>query len=244
MICRSVALDTGAMTETKAFSRAHPSPRYQQLLAEYQAMHGVARPDETAQPGATMYVGNSLRRHLTQIRRLARTVGATSILDYGSGKGAQYLRQDFWIGMRRAKSVREYWGVDDVVCYDPAYLPFSTLPDRQFDGVVCTDVLENVPEDDVPWVLGEMFGFARKFLFANVASFPATAKLPSGENAHCTVRPPSWWADRITEARRAAGSDADYLVVVTEMRDRAPILGQKRKRARLHTNLTNQPAWS
>jgi hypothetical protein len=60
--------------------------------------------------------------------------------------------------------------------------------------VVSTDVLEHCPEEDIGWIVDEMFGFAEQFVFANVACFPAKKRLPTGENAHCTIRPPDWWA--------------------------------------------------
>ena len=84
-------------------------------------------------------------------------------------------------------------GVDRIVCYDPGYPPFSTLPTEKFDAVICTDVMEHCPEDDLPWILDEIFGFARHFVYGNIASYEALKRLPNGENAHCTVQPPEWW---------------------------------------------------
>jgi hypothetical protein len=42
-----------------------------------------------------------------------------------------------------------------------------------------------------------MCGAARKFVFANIASYPAAKILPNGENAHCTIRPVEWWSQII-----------------------------------------------
>ena len=55
------------------------------------------------------------------------------------------------------------------------------------------DVLEHCPEQDLRWIVAEIFGFANRFVFANVASYEAMTTLPNGENAHCTVRPSEWW---------------------------------------------------
>lgn len=55
--------------------------------------------------------------------------------------------------------------------------------------MICTDVLEHCPEEDIPWIVDELFAFARKFVYANIACFPARKQLPSGGNAHCTVKP-------------------------------------------------------
>ena len=44
-------------------------------------------------------------------------------------------------------SVQDYWGVEKIVCYDPAYSPYSALPEGRFDGVICVDVpAEEDPE--------------------------------------------------------------------------------------------------
>jgi hypothetical protein len=54
-------------------------------------------------------------------------------------------------------------------------------------------VLEHCPEQDLDWIVDGLFGYAQKFVFANVACFPARKSLPNGENAHCTIRPGSFW---------------------------------------------------
>jgi hypothetical protein len=64
-------------------------------------------------------------------------------------------------------------------------------------------VLEHCPEEDIGWILDELFAFARKFVFANIACFPARKLLPSGGNAHCTVKPAKWWEEVIGRAARA-----------------------------------------
>jgi hypothetical protein len=54
--------------------------------------------------------------------------------------------------------------------------------------VISTDVLEHCPgKVNVPWIVDEMFGYATRFVFANVAVIPAGKRLPNGENAHCTI---------------------------------------------------------
>ncbi len=82
-------------------------------------------------------------------------------------------------------------------CYDPGYPPYAALPEGKFDGVISTDVLEHCPEEDMPWIVAELFACATRFVFANVACFPARKRLPNGQNAHCTVRPLKWWRELI-----------------------------------------------
>jgi hypothetical protein len=164
-------------------------------------MHEVGEPRRGI-PAEKTFKGNSLLPQAHHIRRLVRETGARSLLDYGSGKGLQYKLKEFTGPDERTPypGVKAYWGVAEVRCYDPGYAPFSELPTGQFDAVVCTDVLEHCPEEDLDWILDELFSFARKFVFANVACFAALKHLPSGANVHCTVKPVQWWHARILRA--------------------------------------------
>ncbi|HZQ71811.1 MAG TPA: FkbM family methyltransferase [Burkholderiales bacterium] len=165
-------------------------------------MHVTGAPGLGLAPNDT-FPGRSLFAHLDPIRRLVQKTGAKTILDYGSGKGLQYRAHPILVdGRAVADSVAEYWDVDEVRCYDPGYEPYAALPADKFDGVISTDVLEHCPEDDLAWILDEAFAFARRFVYLNVACFPARKSLPNGENAHATVRPPEWWRELVAERAR------------------------------------------
>ena len=173
------------------YTRENPSPRYQALGKMYREMHlegekflGIP-PDET-------FPGLSLPPQAGRIKRLIDLTGSETVLDYGSGKGKQYESAIDVPGEGTFDSVLDYWDVT-VECYDPSYIPFSRLPAGRFDGVISTDVLEHCPEEDIPWIVNEIFDYAEKFVFANVACYPARKRLPNGENAHCTIQPPEWW---------------------------------------------------
>jgi hypothetical protein len=191
------------------YTRARPSPRYEKMLAQYRRLHeeGDAR---TLQSPDLVFPGKSLPPQAHHVRRLIEQHGARTILDYGSGKGAQYLPLPFTDPSGRVyPSIKAYWGGVEIRCYDPGYKPFSELPSGRFDGVIATDVLEHVPEDDMEWVVAELFQYANRFVFANVACYPANRVLPSGANAHCTVRPMKWWR-RLVEAIAARYANVRY----------------------------------
>jgi hypothetical protein len=174
------------------YSRSNPSPRYARLLAQYREMHREGVTDRGIPPDRT-FPGKSLPPQAGHIKRLIDLTGARTILDYGSGKGQQYQPLPFADpGGTVQLGIPAWWGVE-VRCYDPAYEPYSALPEGTFDGVISTDVLEHCPEEDMPWIVEGLFGFAAKFVFANIACFPARKRLPNGQNAHCTVRPLKWW---------------------------------------------------
>jgi hypothetical protein len=225
-----------------SYTREAPSPRYHELLGMYQTVHDEGIPDQTIS-AREAFSGGSLKRQLPQIRALMRSTQSRSVLDYGAGKGGCYRARDFDLKGERVQSVQSYWDVETIACYDPGYAPFSKLPEGQFDAVICTDVLEHLPEQDLPWVLEEQFRYARKFVFANIASYPANKILPNGENAHCTIKPVEWWREVIATAKASAGSSADYVFVVETKQQRAPILGFRRRPKSKFEPITNRPDW-
>ncbi len=141
------------------------------------------------------FSGKMLMEHAPSIADLISRTKSRTLLDYGSGKGRAYQCDRVELGNgTSAPSLQEYWKLESIRCYDPGHEPFRTLPTERFDGTICIDVLEHITTPDLPWVLEEIFGFARRFVFANIACYPAKKHLPNGENAHCTVRTPDWWA--------------------------------------------------
>jgi hypothetical protein len=182
-----------------SYSRESPSPRYRQLVEMYRDMH-LHGERHLGIPAKQTFDGRSLHRQLGRIKNLIRATRALSVLDYGCGKGTQYDPRPVVVaGEGRWEGVIDYWGVDEVTCFDPAYPPLSKRPVGSFDGVVCTDVLEHCPEEDMPWIVADLFSYATKFVYATVACHPARKRLPDGQNAHCTIREPQWWAQLFGE---------------------------------------------
>lgn len=182
------------------YSRDNPSPRYRDLIALYRRLHAEGARHLGLKPEQT-YPGVSLLPHVGSIKALIDQTHARTVLDYGCGKGQHYDVIDLEIpGIGRIESIIDYWGVDEVCCYDPCVPAFERLSQDIYDGVISTDVLEHCPEDDISWIVAEMFAHARSFVFANVACYPAKTQLPNGENAHCTIRPVDWWKNVFTSA--------------------------------------------
>ena len=86
--------------------------------------------------------------------------------------------------------------------YDPAYEEHNILPEKTFDGVISTDVLEHIPEEVIPKTLSQIFERAEKFVYLAICTRLAQAILPNGENAHCTVKEPNWWENHILSANK------------------------------------------
>ena len=182
------------------FTEDKPSHRYEKLVEMYKTMHEEGSP-ATNRPAAKTFNGKSLREHLGRIGAMIRESGAETLLDYGSGKGSFYAAYPGESDGSRFKSVKQ-WGGVKVTCYDPGYEPFSGPIEPAYDGVICTDVLEHITEEDIPWVLDKLFRHARRFVYAVAACYPARKSLPDGQNAHCTVQPPEWWREQMEAAAR------------------------------------------
>ena len=185
------------------YDRKHPSPRYQELLAQYLAMHAFGEP-HLKLPADKTFAGLSLLPHAAFLKSLIERVEGRSLLDFGCGKGDQYKQTPFILDGKHFADLRTYFGIQQLCLYDPAYAEHWTLPPGELDVVVCTDVLEHCPEEDLDWILAELFGRAKKAVYAAVASYPAMKRLPNGENAHCTLRPAGWWNERFQAASAAS----------------------------------------
>ena len=88
----------------------------------------------------------------------------------------------------------------DYYPYDPAFPEYG--PPKEADLVCCIDVLEHIPSSDIDWVLKEIIGKAKKYVFINIACHPAIALLPNKENAHININTPQWWHQKILNSKK------------------------------------------
>ncbi len=146
---------------------------------------------EIAAEGGNFW-GNNILQHEAEIRRLVQQTGAHTLMDYGCGRG------DPWRG-----GLAQRLGCSSHFLYDPAFRTHDVLPKQgaHFDGVLCSDVLEHVPENEVPAFVQSLFDYADRFVWASVCCRPAKKKLPDGTNMHVTVRPMEWWHAQFRAAR-------------------------------------------
>lgn len=196
------------------YTRSNPSPRYQALIAQYQQMHLDGVPDHGLSAAHT-FPGQSLLEHVGPLLELFDEYQFRSMLDYGCGKGMLY-RPNNQITLPNGdvfSCLQQLFNIP-IHLYDPAYMPYAQRPFEASDLVVCTDVLEHCSEEDVGWILADLFDYSNVFVYANIACYPASKSLPNGENAHCTVRDAQWWADLIHQVAQSFPG-IDYRFVCT-----------------------------
>jgi len=135
------------------------------------------------------FPGLSIRPFVPEIAQLVVETRAKSLLDCGCGKGHQYIIERF----------HEAWGPRPTL-YDPGVSEHDTKPAGRFDGVITTDMLEHIPEDELDAVVADLVRYARLWCFASVCCRPAKRRFPDGSNVHVTIRPFAWWQDRLGRA--------------------------------------------
>jgi hypothetical protein len=181
----------------QVFTRQRPSERYRRNLELYRELHTRGAGDLGLAPAET-FDGHSLPRHSAAIGEMIAACNARTVLDYGCGKGSKYGPgpEGSPLHIRSMKP----WGDVRVRLYDPGHEAYAQLPEDKFDGVLCTDVLEHIPEEDIPWIIEELFAHASRFVYAAVACYAARKTLADGQNAHCTVRDIEWWREHFGAA--------------------------------------------
>jgi len=114
-------------------------------------------------------------KHAETVLKLAKSIESQSVLDYGCGKG--------YLGKALPFPIWEY---------DPAIPEKSSAP-RPADLVVCTDVLEHIEPDKLPFVLDHLSRVTRKVGFLVIHTGPALKTLPDGRNTHLIQHGRIWW---------------------------------------------------
>jgi hypothetical protein len=140
------------------------------------------------------FAGLSILPWVEDIAALVRRTGAETLLDYGCGKGMQYVKH----------GAHEAWGGIMPHLYDPGVSGLSKPPEGLFDGVISTDVAEHIPEGEVDAYIEALKRHAGRFVFVSICCRPANRLLPDGRNAHLTIRRIKWWKKKF--ARAFAGS--------------------------------------
>lgn len=177
------------------YSRTNPSWRFRELEKQYALAHS----EETSKPSGN-FGGGSLYPHIEKVRKLIEITNSKSVLDYGCGKASLYLEKFSFDSSEQPSSIERYWNIESITLFDPGVPQFAKQPTGDFDGLISTDVLEHIPEEDIDWVLEECFGYAKRFVYMNIASYPAIKVLPNGWNAHITIQPREWWEEKILKA--------------------------------------------
>ena len=200
------------------------SNQYNELINYYKQMaeNGYNRVDGTFVKN--VYSDAEPHKFADQLKKIVEFFDAKNGLDYGSG-GSNLNETKLANGVKFI----DYIGLQKIQSFEPAR---NKKKKYKCDIVLCFDVLEHIFINDVPWVINDLFKYATKCIVINVACYNAAALLPNGENAHITVRPPSWWLGQI-ECISSLHPEIYWALFTSEGYNNAKFYGVHRMKDRL-----------
>lgn len=129
--------------------------------------------------------GSQGHRHVNVLRQVITAASATSLLDYGCGKGTL------------KPALQPLFPALDIREYDPA-IPDKSDEPMAADIVACLDVMEHIEPEHIDEVLAHLQSLTLRVLLAVIATRPAEKILADGRNAHLIVQPAEWWTSKLS----------------------------------------------
>ena len=164
---------------------------YYEIIEKYKLFHTRGIKNLS---GSKTFLGYSLTKWIIKIKEIIKINNCNSLIDFGCGKGFLY-KNKIKIGDIEFKDLSEFWEVQNIYLYDPAVDEYSIYPKNKYDGVICTDVIEHIPESDVINFIDNLFKLANKFVFVVIATIPASKHFENGNNIHLCIKNQSVWED-------------------------------------------------
>ena len=188
------------------------SSDYYQTLDLYKKLHSEGTEFETAK---NTFDGKSLKFFFNPIKQVIELTKSKSIIDFGCGK-ARYYFEEIIINNTKYKNVVNYWNISDCFLYDPGVKEYSIYPPKKADGVICVDVVEHIPDNDVINFVEELFSLANNFVFIVIACYPARKILPDGRNVHLSIKDTDEWREIISRIKIKYKHISAYVICSTE----------------------------
>ena len=154
--------------------------------------------------GGHQFRGLTLLNSVEAIAPLLLKHHCRTMLDYGAGAGDAYMAPH---------SVAAKLGLDRsaITLYDPSFAEHDTPPFGTFDAVVCSDVLEHIPQHQVTAFVSNLFSYADKLVWASVCCRPVKKVFPGTSiNLHATQMPFQWWK---AQFERQAAPGVEWVLV-------------------------------
>lgn len=149
---------------------------------------------ETTHSEYPAFDGGGSRSLIDKILLEADRRKSFTILDWGCGTAVQWHTQCL---AGKTKSLMNILGekVQGFFRYDPAYDVYSKKPACTYDFVVCSDVLEHIPEDELEEFFFEINSYVRKngVIFYSISTTPSNNAFEDGTNMHVNLKSPEEW---------------------------------------------------
>jgi len=129
------------------------------------------------------HYGDTGSRYVKRIVSHIEQYKSDSVLDFGCGKGKLAVELSK-LGLR----------IDE---YDPAIEGKEKIPQKHYDMIITTDVLEHLYEDEIQIICSDFLSLSPLTMFHVICTRLADNLLPDGSNAHKTVKPIEWWDEKL-----------------------------------------------
>jgi hypothetical protein len=189
--------------ENLPYSRNNPSIKYQIRINQFLVRH-LSGSITNQQQLYEIDSGFNLLQIRETLQQFVADKNITTLLDYGAGKTNQYAPLS--INTEKGNEhfhLQQFLKLKEIKCYDPGYPPISDLAQQTVDCVVCCDVLDRCPEEDLLWIISEIFSLAEICVFIKINHWDNGVKLNNDEPEVCVIKPKEWWVDLISTVRKA-----------------------------------------
>ena len=187
--------------------KAKYSQNYFEIIEKYKNFHINGTKKLT---GSKTFLGYSLVKWVFKIKEIILSSNTKTIIDYGCGKAYLYNNR-VNISNKVYKNLQEYWQVEKVFLYDPAVEKYSQHPTKKADGIICTDVIEHIPEEDVIAFIDNLFKLTTRFVFLVIAIMPASKYFDDGRNIHLCLKTEKEWKDIFFKFRKIYPNIDQYI---------------------------------
>ena len=151
--------------------------------------------------------GDDCKNYHNQIRVLMDKYNAKTVLDYGCGKGRQYINLFPYVlsdlQVTEPMTFQTRINAESVYKFDPCVKEFEIEPIGQtFDAVICTQVLGGIPDVDMSWLSDKLMNYATKFVFIGLhkPDKPVKSKKQMYDPAYLSPsRSVNWYIDRFSD---------------------------------------------
>lgn len=188
----------------QVFTKHHPSQQFREWRTQGASFseHSVsAEHVDSKQPLSSQ--STLEEQHRKAIEAFAEKADASTVLLY-EGEGRRNGHRQFASPTQELSINREIKNTVQWERYNLRGEEGLQTTEAQYDGVVCLNWLNHIPDEDIPWVLDDIWAKARQFVYlALPCSLPSLRErmfpsLSSSTSNH-TI---DWWKERIQTAAR------------------------------------------
>jgi hypothetical protein len=122
------------------------------------------------------------------IKKFIEKEQPSNIIDFGCSHGGLI-----------SKLKTDFPNISVIDGYDPGVPEFEKLPERNYETLISTDVIEHIEPETLDSTLNYIESLFTKSAWIIIACYPAKKYLPDGRNAHLTIETPDWWLSKLAQ---------------------------------------------